>query len=563
MPSSPSQRLSLAEPELIQSLARAMEDYRAKAARGMTSDVASLRPMGPTPAEARRHGYMSFESMRRIYQRNSIVSAVIDTKIQQVLAVDWAIQLRKRYAGRFVAPGRIEEITDFFENPNPDSSWHEFLEMFLKDYFTIGCGAIEKVRSTLSKKLTELVALDAATIVPRYEAHGRIEKYEQILYTAHGKQETIPFPKEDLIYLKNRPSTYSLWGLSPMESVALEIGSHVWAMNHNASAFTDGNLAENILVTIGAGQGVLDNLKAFWEEHRGQAHLLPHVDLPAGQTGVGATLLKLVGSNRDMEYMQFVYWLFRVVCAAWQVEPNQVILLETMATKASTEEMSEVHQSKSLGPLIKILGGAFTRGVVQEWDSRLEFAFVEEDQLDEETEANVWATMFGAGMPLNELREARGLDPLEGPTVTIDGEPVCVYDLPTNPLTGLPLGYELTEEGQSFGPSDLGGDVFPMDGASSGEEGGGRAGQVFPLKSRKRGKVAKASGRRSPAQPDSPHARQTERAQDAAYRARLQEAFAASLAGARRERSGAARRRGAEALRAARAFARREGTEPR
>ncbi len=496
--------------------------------RGILTDYTALFPSGAgVGPEGKRMGIMSFAGLRDIYRRNALVSAIVDTKIRQIQSLEWSIQKRKRAKDRFVPPGLADRIADIFEANANGEDFTQTLERFLKDYYVISAAAIEKVKD-LSGETSELMVLDAATIVPEYDANGRLLKYRQVFFGPTAAQcKTVEFAKDDLIYLTFRPSSWSIWGLSPIESAAIEIGSHIYALNHNADQFSNGNLNDNILALMGAGQKAVEDLHAFFEENRGKGHRLPIIDLPPGQTGqaVSALLLKLTANNRDLEYMQFLYWVFRTMCAVYQVDPNQVILLESMATKASTEEMSAIHQGKSLGPDLKIIAGVFTRQVVRHFSPHLEFAFIEADKMDELEEAQVWDLRYHAGTPLNELREEAGLEPLEGPVVLIGGDEVNLFDLPINPVTGLPLGYELMDEGasQELLPGDAGskpGPIFPLKpGGNGAPEGGEQAGWTPPWSKAQR--VTKGRRRQHPYPA---YSRRTHRSQDAEDRVPMPQA---------------------------------------
>lgn len=535
-----------------QQVLAAMKDWmglaRATGGRGWMSDP-TVHMNLPT-AYIQRMGILSYEDMRRMYRQNGIVRAVVDTKIRQILGMHWTVQRDRRYSDRFIPQWTIDRVTTLFQSWNSRDDYTTGMKRALLDYLVIDTMVLEVVRDVGDEPIA-IVPLDAATIREDVDPHGRRRGFLQTLPGRIGLTTDVQFKPDDLIYIQGHPSTDSIWGLAPLESIALEVGSHLYATKHNADQFTSGNMSDNLLLVVGEAKQALEDLNSWMEANRGKAHLLPSLNLPAGQMGASAQLLKLVTSNRDMEFMQFIYWLFRLICAVFQVEPNQVILLETMATKASTEEMSEIHAQKGLWPDLIAISSAFTRSVVSRFHPFLEFAYVEADKLDAGEEASVFATLVAGGLPLNEARERSGLKPIEGPMVRIGGDEVNIYDLPCNPSTGLPWGWELMETDlmPPARPAGVDGEgaIFPMgDDAEGGDEAGFQPPWAKNMPAafrgrRQQGQRPRSRESRSTCIAHSAHQGHSHRPEDARYRALMSQAAQARVSRAHAARIGACR----------------------
>lgn len=399
---------------------------------GLTTDHSAARGTHTT----RRSGVLSFDTMNRIYDTNGLVRAVVDTKVRQMVGLDWDVTVRKEK--RFVAPALLDLVRDLFRKANLNGEdWTVLMTKMLHDLYVLDAGVIEKVRNPMGRPV-ELVALDGSTISPAVDDHLRITGYTQEVKDATGTKRVVEFAPEDLVYMMANPTTQRVWGHSPLESIVVEVGADIYAMNHNAMNFTDGVLADNILVLGKIGKMALEQTRAFFDVNKGRGHLLPIVsDLDDPQ---GAKLLNLRQTNRDMEFIQFEQWLFQRVCAAYQVEPSQVIMLQPLATKATSETQDDIHKSKSLGPEMAIIAAKFTEEVCAEFHDQMQFEFVQSAKLDDKSAAEVWGLRLRAGVPLNQLREENGEEPLLTPTVVLDGEKVPLFDLPMNPDTGTLLG---------------------------------------------------------------------------------------------------------------------------
>ena len=435
--------------------------------KGIRSDIEGAAALQKTTPDAHRRGVLSFGQMNRIYEQNSIIRSIVDTKCRQIVGLEWDVNPPDEdTACDVAAKSRAKRL---LKRPNSNGdSWAEFWLAVLRDLFVLDAGAVEKVRSG-DGRLVELVPLDGSTIVPFKDEHGRLTGYKQIVKQRDGKESTADFKPDGLIYFKANPSTTRpCWGLSPLESLSLEVASDIFGMQHNISAFTDGNLADHLLIMGRAGAAVLERMREYFEAMKGKGWAMPIIsDVEDG--GQGAKLFTLKSTNRDMEFQQFENWVFQRACAVYQVSADDIIQLQAHLTKAAGEQQRDIGANKGTGPECAIIADKLTQHVVAEFSPDLEFSFTEKSKTDELEEAQVWATFAGSGRPLNELRRERGLEPFTQPTVILpDGEEVCVYDYPLNMTTGQILGLD---SGGGMEPSGAGGWPFPLGGGSGGSAG--------------------------------------------------------------------------------------------
>jgi hypothetical protein len=441
-------------------------------ARGIRSDIEGAGAFQQSSPDAHRRGVLSFDSMNRVYEQNALVRAVVDTKCRQIAGLEWDVNPpdEDTVSDPF-AKARVKRLLNR-PNSNGDS-WTEFWLSVLRDIFVLDAGAIEKVR-TADARLVELVPLDGSTIIPFADTHGRLTGYRQVVKQRDGKELTAEFGPRDLIYFRANPSTRKLWGFSPLESLSLEIGADVFGMQHNISAFTDGNLADHLLIMGRAGAAVLERMNEAFEAIKGRGWQLPIIkDVEDG--GAGAKLFTLKSTNRDMEFQQFEQWVFQRICAVYQTSADEIIQLQAHLTRAAGESQREIHADKGTGPELAIIAHKLTQHVVSEFSPDLEFLFTEKSKTDELEEAQVWATFAGSGRPLNELRRERGLEPFTQPTVILDnGDEVCVYDYPLNMQTGQILGLDVSGGASTVATAALQGAwPFPMNSGTGGGIGGG------------------------------------------------------------------------------------------
>jgi phage portal protein BeeE len=391
--------------------------------------------------------------MNQIYERNDLIRAIVDTKVRQIVSIDWGVE--KADPDGFAPMGLARKLEQFLREPNVDETWTDLAMQWLRDLFVLDAAPLEIVRDRSTQLPVELVARDGATVIPIVDDHGRLTKYQQLVQTQGAGEKTVDFPGKDVVYLKSSPSTNRVLGLSPLESLAVTIGADIHAMSYNARFFTDGYLMENILILGRLGAQALDDTKGFFDENRGK-HVLPIIsDLEKPE---GAQLLRFRDTNKDMEFLGFERWIFQRACAVYQVSASQIILLDPLATKAAGQQEQDTHSMKSLKPELQMIEARLTRGVIREFHPNLAFRFQTNEKIDQEKEARTWQIQFQSGRPLNELREQNGLHPIEGPDVDLgDGRTANAYDLPMNPTTGRVLGVQ--SGGGEFGPGGFG-DLF-------------------------------------------------------------------------------------------------------
>ena len=414
---------------------------------------------GVDPKLNARPGLLSFQAMSDIYDRNDLVRAIVDLKRRQICGLDWDVQPQEDI---FVPWGLDEEVEQLLRCPNESKeSWWSLMMKMTKDLFVVDAGAIEKVRGA-SGKPEALYCLDGSTIFPQVDEHGVLKGYKQIITDSLGgtKHETL-FEPDDLIYFVANPTTSRIFGQSPLETLAFTVGADIYALAHNVSNFTDGNLADNILILGKIGEQALLDLRGFFEDSKGKGHQLPIASNVEGT----AALLKLQSSNRDMEFMQFAAWVFQRICAVYQVSADEVIQLQAHLTRAAGEQQRDIHENKSTGPECRLIEERLTQEVCWEFDPDLCFIFTEKNRTDDLAEAQVWEIMAKSGRPMNEIRQERGFKPLDMPLIKMNGKEVCLFDFPLNPTTWLPMGWEALPEGKPKVPPAPGGLPFGGGGA--------------------------------------------------------------------------------------------------
>ena len=150
-----------------------------------------------------------------------MLRAVIETRKDQVAALNWSVRLRRGapQGDAKAIPGALA----FLARPNRIHGFEAWLRMLLEDLLVIDAATIYP-RLSRDGALHSLAVIDGATIFPLIGQDGRAPDapdpaYQQIL---HGVPAA-DFTRDELLYLPRNTRAHRLYGMSPVEQIALTI----------------------------------------------------------------------------------------------------------------------------------------------------------------------------------------------------------------------------------------------------------------------------------------------------------------------------------------------------
>src|SRR5208337_1526781 len=170
----------------------------------------------------RSEGGISFAELRALADALPLLRAVIETRKDQIAAQNFTVRQRARSSLPDASP-RIDAALSFLARPDRRRSFGDWLRMLLEDLLVIDAATLYP-RFTRAGSLYSLDVIDGATIKPLIGEDGRAPEapdpaYQQIL---HG----IPaadFSADELLYLPRNLRAHRLYGMSPVEQIALTI----------------------------------------------------------------------------------------------------------------------------------------------------------------------------------------------------------------------------------------------------------------------------------------------------------------------------------------------------
>jgi hypothetical protein len=359
--------------------------------------------------ERGRVGKSSSALFRNWAEHSEWIRAAINVRKAQVSSAEWDIV---PFDQTKVASERTQDdLRELFTRPNlAVESFRSWVEPIIEDILVLDAGTIEKER-TLGGSVAFLHAVDGAKIKVNSLWDG--DPDEPRYWWAPAPQYEVPFRNEDLVYIMANPRTYSVVGLSPLETLKQTIDAEINGSQFNHRQVT--NAAPDGMLDLGEGARPeqVEGFKSYWLAEVAGKGAMAFL----GGTK-GAKFIPFRASNREMQYREWLDYLVRKICAVYLISP-QDIGLSFNINRSEGEVQQELTEDQGLRPLLALVQDYFTREIV--WDksfggsqNNLAFRFTRLNIKESMSKANINKLAL-AGMPyktVNEARQDEGRPPL-------------------------------------------------------------------------------------------------------------------------------------------------------
>jgi len=361
--------------------------------------------------------------LRKMYERNVVVRAAIDTIINEVVSANWVIKPVKEdveldEGKKKEQQEAIDKITNFLHHPNENrESFRYVLEKMMWDLLIYDAGVLEKVRNMGGDKLKELYAIPGDTIKIKVDEHGKLLGYWQVI--PGSKWQPKFFGPDDLTYIIMNPRSHTPYGFSPLHTLENMVTAFLYSEHYNIKYFENNATPRGILEVGTMNETQLDRFREYWrQEHIQQPHRVMVLSNPYAHEGKGGVKwVPLAMSSKDMELMQYLNWLMKMILMVFGVTPSEVGWTEDTARAPGMGQMlqSQAFKNKAIYPMMQRISTFLTEEVIlEEFDRKdLKFEFVEEQSAqDKLIKAQLDTLLVNAGiMTVDEIRKERGLKP--------------------------------------------------------------------------------------------------------------------------------------------------------
>ncbi|WP_158812506.1 phage portal protein [Methylocapsa sp. S129] len=382
-----------------------------------------LTPMAPPEVKGRQFDYpfginidytprstanIGFAELRALADALPLLRTVIETRKDQIAGTSFAVRLRDPAGDAAAAAGRIKTVLAFLDRPDRRHSFAAWLRMLLEDMLVIDAATIYP-RLTRAGALYSLDIIDGSTITPLVGEDGRAPEppdpaYQQIL---HG----IPaadFSSDELLYLPRNARAHRLYGMSPVEQIALTINIALRRDTMTLEYYKAGSTPE-AFATL-PKEWTSDQIAQFQE----------YFDALMAGNSARRRMIKFMPADFRLQEVrqpplkdQYDEWLARLVCYAFSVPVSPFV---SAVNRATSETLRLQASQEGLIPLRAWIKNALDR-VIQTYlgEADLEFVWVGDDAIDPLQQAQTLQILVGAGIKTkDEARAELGLAPTGG-----------------------------------------------------------------------------------------------------------------------------------------------------
>jgi hypothetical protein len=298
----------------------------------------------------------------------------------------------------------IEAVEEFFDSPDKEHNWSQWLRMILEDLFVLDA-VVMYPRATKGGDLYCVELVDPSTVKRVLDETGRTPlppetAYQQILKGLPA----VDYTRDELLYWMRNPRTNRVYGYGPVEQVIMTVNIALRRQIHQLQFYTEGNVPEALAHV--PENWTADQIKQFqlwWDQlMEGNTAARRHMKFIPG---MDVTFTKQE-ALKDM----FDEWLARIVCFAFSISPTQLVK-ET--NRATAESVADTAKKEGLMPLLR-----WVKGVMDAIISRvlgykdLEFVWDMDEEIEPKSKAEIHKIYLDAGiLDENEVREDIGKDP--------------------------------------------------------------------------------------------------------------------------------------------------------
>ncbi|ONP58299.1 hypothetical protein A8D95_18235 [Burkholderia cenocepacia] len=376
---------------------------------------------------ARTYEAVQFDQLRALADNCDILRLVIENEKDNLAALKWKFKPRDP---KKKPDDRCKQLADFFQMPDKEHTWDEWLRMLLEDLFVIDAPTLYPLKTkggdvAPSGNITDWYGfepIDGATIKRFILPNGRTPlppnpAYQQIL---KGIQAT-DYTRDELIYRPRNPRTNKIYGYSPVEQVLTTVNISIRRALNQLSYYTEGNVPDLLFGVPDSWQP--DQIKQFqiwWDSLTVGGTKKQGRFIPGGITPHDTKPLAL----KD-EYDE---WLARVICFAFSTAPTPFI---KQMNRATADNAKEEAKQEGLLPRMNWIRNLVNYIVWKYFGwLDLEFDWDQATELDPLVAAQIQDIKVRNGTKaVDEARQEDGVDPIGmGNAVYTPTGPVSVID---------------------------------------------------------------------------------------------------------------------------------------
>jgi len=404
----------------------------------------------------RAYEEVGFHTLRALAENCDVLRIVIEKRKDQIARLPWTIRSAHKSAPASAA--KIRELRKFFLEPERGKTFRTWIRELIEDLLVIDAPSffVERYRDDGLSHLAgpppgyprELRIIDGSTLKPIIDDFGvqpkpfayfggtfewlgqtvSPENFEQQGFEIRGYEmfppvwqqilHGLPARNYSALSLIQRPRNRrpgKVFGYSPVEQVMRTVSMALRRAASQASYFNEANEPQ-----------ALYSLPESWTPDQVQKFQAYWDNIFAGQLGKRRQMKFLAGGS-SKSYVpikepplktEIDEWLVRIICAAFSYSPSAFISLNN---RSIAEQHDKTTEEEGLASLKLWVSDLVNEIIVREFDEPdIEFAFVEEDEVDHSTQSEILTRYAESGvLTLNQVRERLGEEPDPNPAANM------------------------------------------------------------------------------------------------------------------------------------------------
>ena len=401
---------------------------------------------------------LSYSILYQMSVKNSVVGAVINTRVNQVSTftkparfsedgVGFKIRLRDPQETPSAEQKEVmNSIELFLENCgfNDDSDrddFDTFIRKIVRDSLTYDQLCFEVIPDRKGRP-AEVVAVDAATIRAASENYQADQSWSNFTPKKNEEVKWVQvvdgtvvswFTAKELAFGVRNPRTninLQPYGFSELEQLIQQITSHLYAEEYNSKFFSQGGTTKGIINIKSDPNGIgnKEQLESFKRQWRAQVNGMSGAwKTPVLQVPDGIEYVNVSQSNREMEFANWMNYLINIVCAIYQIDPAEVNFPNNGGAspqgsvfESSQESKLKNSKDKGLKPLLRFIESVINKFIISKFSQDYVFVFTGLDEKSEEEKAELDSKQVKTWRTINEIRKEHGEKPLENGDIILD-----------------------------------------------------------------------------------------------------------------------------------------------
>lgn len=403
---------------------------------------------------------LSFNILYQMSTKNSVVGAVINTRVNQVSTFTKPARFSEDGIGyklRLRDPKQVptKEQQDVmnslelflercgFKQDSERDDFDAFIRKLTRDSLTYDQACFEIIYDRKGLP-AEFVAVDSATI--RSASEDFDVQNSSYLTEAPKKNEEVKWvqvidgvmtawftAKEMAFGVRNPRTNINLqpYGYSELEQLVNQITSHLYAEEYNSKFFSQGGTTKGIINIKGDPNGIgnKEQLESFKRQWRAQVNGMSGAwKTPVLQVPDGVEYINVSQSNREMEFEKWMNYLINIVCAIYQIDPAEVNFANNGGAgggqsgifESNNESKLKNSKDKGLKPLLRFLESMINKNILAHFSQDYVFCFTGIDEKSEDEKAELDSKQVKVWKTVNEIRKEHGFEPLDNADVILD-----------------------------------------------------------------------------------------------------------------------------------------------